>query len=358
MRFSLFVLPLTYGPEEDADALAITRDHALWADANDFKGVFLAEHHTTALAAAGQSVRFGAYLAPQLTQATLGFSILPVPYHHPVRLVEQMNLIDQLTKGNAIFVVGSGNREVQEGLSLGIDVVEATGGMFEENWAIASQLWAKGIDDDPVSFATNHYRGAVVERITPSPYTTPHPKIMGVAMREASIARSAENGWPVVVFGLDGRFSERLQAYRDALAEAGHSPEVVRHCMDWTSHSAPLVIVADTDAEAEALRATLPTEIGINQEHLAKFRKRSLELVPDAPQPTRNALKADAPPPPPPLVGSPDTVAERLQPFVDAGVGNVMLGFPTAVDPDVRTMAERSMRMFADEVLPRFATSA
>ena len=354
MRFSTFILPNTYGPHEDADAIALTRDRAVWADGNGFSGIFLAEHHTTALAAVGESLQFGAYLASQLKHATLGFSIVVVPYHHPVRLVQRINLIDQLTKGKAMFVVGSGNREVQESLSAGIEVNEATSGMFEENFAIARQLWAKKIDDDPVVFETKYYRGAVVERVAPSPYGA--LKLMGVGMRDASIIRSADNGWPPLVFAMDGRFGQRLRAYRARLATAGHTSKVQSHCMDWTTHIAPLVIVADTDAKAEAARAQLPGEIGIDQDHLAKFRRRSLELVPDAPMPTRHDFKAgDGPPPPLPLVGSPDTVAERLKPFAALGVGNVMVSFPTAVDPTVREIGERSMRLFAEEVMPRFA---
>ena len=158
---------------------------------------------------------------------------------------------------------------------------------------------------------------------------------------------------------MDGRFDQRLRAYRERLATVGHSADVQAHCMDWTTHIAPIVIVAETDAKAEAARAQLPGEIGIDQDHLAKFRQRSLELVPDAPMPTRHDFRAgDGPPPPLPLVGSPDTVAGRLAPFVDVGVGNVMVSFPAAVDPTVRKIAETSMRLFADEVMPRFAAAS
>jgi pimeloyl-ACP methyl ester carboxylesterase len=53
-------------------------------------------------------MQFAAFIAPQLPDDRyVGFGVLSVPFYHPVRLVEQMNLLDQLTRGKALFGLGS-----------------------------------------------------------------------------------------------------------------------------------------------------------------------------------------------------------------------------------------------------------
>ena len=51
---------------------------------------------------------YHAYLAGQLKRMRFGFSVVTGSLHHPVRFVERMNLLDQLTKGRLLVGIGSG----------------------------------------------------------------------------------------------------------------------------------------------------------------------------------------------------------------------------------------------------------
>ena len=48
------------------------------------------------------------FVAPNLFRAYDQTGVLSIPFYHPVRLVESMNLLDQMTKGKVLFGVGSG----------------------------------------------------------------------------------------------------------------------------------------------------------------------------------------------------------------------------------------------------------
>ena len=54
-------------------------------------------------------IQFASFIAPQIpNDRYLGFGVLSLPYYNPVRLVEQMNMLDMLTKGRTLFGMGSG----------------------------------------------------------------------------------------------------------------------------------------------------------------------------------------------------------------------------------------------------------
>ena len=156
--------------------------------------------------------------------------------------------LDQLSKGNVLFGIGSGIH-AEEAVGYGNNFDYQVASMTQEFLDIADRLWAKRIGDPPVHFETPNFKGDVLERIVPAPYTKPHPKLMGVAGRGSSIQRAAANGWPVYVGAFDQGW-RNLRAYRAALAASDHPSDVVAHCIDWTTVTFQGMFVADTDEEA------------------------------------------------------------------------------------------------------------
>ena len=55
------------------------------------------------------------------------------------------------------------------------------------------------------------------------------------------------------------------------------------------------------------------------------------------------------------VYGTPDQVAERIRPIVEMGIGNIIMSFNNGFHSAEQTrITERSMRLFAAEVMPRF----
>jgi len=356
LRISVESLPQTWDAQHDEAVIAATIEQSIWADRLGFDAVFLPEHHFHGYAPAGADpFQIGAHLAPQLTQAWLGMAVVVVPTHHPVRLVEQMNLLDHLAKGKVIFGIGSG-ATAQEGIGFGLNTRDQQTYVSAENLAIAEQLWDKTLDDPAITFETKYYRGIVLERIVPAPYRKRRPHLMAVGLRDESIERAARNGWPVFL-PYSGDFQllkKALHFYRQRLAAANHGPETLAHAMGWTTHTVQGIWVAETDAQAFA-------DMIVALEAYQRFadrRYRFNRVAEEIGKPERRFVR---PPAPTPefyetycLWGSPDTIAAHFQKFADIGVGNLLLCFNnTLYDADRKHVTEKSMRLFAEQVMPR-----
>jgi alkanesulfonate monooxygenase SsuD/methylene tetrahydromethanopterin reductase-like flavin-dependent oxidoreductase (luciferase family) len=316
------------------------------------------EHHFQGYSPTGSApFEMAAFLAGKLKQAWLGMSVIVVPYHHPVHMVEQMNLLDQLTRGKVLFGMGSG-LHAAEGLGFGLQFDYQIRTMSRENLAIAEALWDKQPDDPPVSFETPVYKGTVLERIVPAPYRKRRPLMMGVAAKEASILRAAANGWPVFAGGAVSGGWAGLRRYREELAAAGHPPEVVARCMDWTTDTFQGIFIADTDEEAFADMMTVMTG------H-ERFNKRQWPYIRAAEKLANVSAVRVRPPANDPayyrkfcLWGNPDTVAARLRQYDDIGLGNMLLCFNNGLfEPDRRKIGRKTFDLFVKEVMPRFKDS-
>ena len=191
--------------------------------------------------------------------------------------------------------------------------------------------------------------------MTPSPYTKRHPIVIRAASREAALVRAAQHGWPAFlgVFGSDIRHSAAI--YRRALAAANHPADVVETCLRWCTVDWISVTVADTDAEALRREKLAQAEqLEIRKRFVSRFGKVDGPVV----RPTPGQRTADAYAKGgdmrETIVGSPDTVADRLQELVDAGVNHVHIRFLGEWLGETRHVCEASAKLFAKEVMPRF----
>ena len=166
MHFSVFLTARSMQPDQDATIIQAMTDFALQAEELGFDAVFCPDHHFTGYGPMGcDPFLYQAYLAGQLKRMRFGFSVVTGSLHHPVRFVERMNLLDQLTRGRLLVGIGSGTTP-EETIGFGVKFQDSRQ-VLDENIDIAMRLWAKDITDDPVEFDTAHYRGAVVQRIVP-----------------------------------------------------------------------------------------------------------------------------------------------------------------------------------------------
>jgi alkanesulfonate monooxygenase SsuD/methylene tetrahydromethanopterin reductase-like flavin-dependent oxidoreductase (luciferase family) len=367
MRFSIFLTARSMSPEDDAPIIHAMADLALQAEELGFDAVFCPDHHFTGYAPmSSDPFMFHAYLAGQLKRMRFGFSVVTGSLHHPVRFVERMNLLDQVTHGRLLVGIGSGTTP-EETIGFGVNFQDSRD-VLEENVDIAMRLWAKQMDEEPIEFDTGHYKGAVVQRIVPRSYRKPYPLMMGVALRDSSIERAAKYGWSAFIPDFvpplpernepSPRFLESLGKYRDALGLAGHPRDILDECLSWTTHSYQCVHVAETDEQARRELEVIVRgyQDAIDREH--PYNKRAEQIsgvdLRDPPDATSESwIKAWC------LYGSPETVADELQRYADVGVGNVLLSFTNGPYTAERArLAQQSLTLFAAEVMPRIKAPA
>ena len=90
--------------------------------------IWLAEHHFDGICAYVDPVSFAAALATATTQARIGFAVAQMSLHHPIRLAEQMALIDIISKGRLIVGLGRGTAyNIYDYQGFGIDHTRGAG---------------------------------------------------------------------------------------------------------------------------------------------------------------------------------------------------------------------------------------
>lgn len=119
MKFSL-AYEMQRPTLDDHAVIEETIEQCILADEMGFDAVWFVEHHflTTFSGSPCPEVIFGA-LSRLTKNIRLGFGVVILPYHHPVRVAERVAMVDQLSHGRVDF--GTGRSAPYEQMGMGID---------------------------------------------------------------------------------------------------------------------------------------------------------------------------------------------------------------------------------------------
>lgn len=367
MRFSIFLNARSMAPADDRALITDLISHATLGESLGFDGLFLPDHHFTGyMPIASDPFIFAAYLAATLKRFTFGFSVTSVPLHSPVRFVERINILDQLTAGRILVGVGSGTTP-EEMIGFGVNYKEA-GSIAENNLAIAEQLWAKQMSDAPIKYENGPFRGEVLQRIAPAAFTPGHARLMPVAMKEASARRAARNGWPAFIPAFTPpkiggtqpyqHVKKYFDAYRQMLEAENHCDAVIADALSWSTHTYQCVHLAPSDAQAReeveviltAYQQAIDREKAFNDQAEQGDANKKTDRTPEAL--TEDWMGTWC------LYGSPRTVCEKLSAYAELGIGNVLCGTTTGPLNEQRLRwSNQTIQLLAREVMPHFRGS-
>src|SRR5712692_8194702 len=245
MLFSTFLFPDSRDPARDGAVIDETRREAMLADEFGADVIWLAEHHFDGISVYGDPIALAGALAGSLRHAGLGFAVIQTALHHPIRLAEQMALLDHLTKGRLIVGLGRGSSyNIYDYQGFGIDHHEAQA-RLDEAEAIMLKAWTGG-----AFVHDGHFWQLKVPMLRPRPYTRPHPPVIRGASGEGSLIELARQGRPFLMNVQSlATTRRRVDLYRQAMCEAGHDEAAIARNLDlsWVWRN---VFVAATDAEA------------------------------------------------------------------------------------------------------------
>lgn len=199
------ILP-NVGPLAHIDTLV---DLARRAEALDYDGIFLSDHiaiptelHSAypyrtdgrfPLAADDnilEPVTTLAYLAAVTSRIQLGFSVLVLPYRHPVLNAKMLSTLDVISNGR--LIVGAGVGWMQEEF-IGLDAnFDARGPVTDEHIRLLRAFWT----ETTTSFSGQHYTVAGLA-MAPRPASQPHPPIWTGGTSAPALRRAARlgDGW-------------------------------------------------------------------------------------------------------------------------------------------------------------------
>ena len=169
MRFGWLTLSLSPSPEEDAARIDQQIEQVCFAEQLGFADVWLTEHYFTGESVYNDALLFASAIAMRTERIRIGFAVVQLPFHHPVRLAVQLALLDNLSKGRIDVGVGKGtiyNEYEFVGHGLRSDDSRER---IEEAIDVIGRLWGGG----PVTYSGRYFRVQVPE-LRPRPVQRPY----------------------------------------------------------------------------------------------------------------------------------------------------------------------------------------
>ena len=348
MRFGHFFYPMTLDTGSDAQAIDDCMYEAELVEQLGLDAIWIAEHHFIGEAAYGDPMVLAGAVAARTKRVDLGFGIVEMALHHPVRLAIQTALLDHLTQGRLIVGTGRGsNYNAFEYTGFGTHFDEGPE-MLDE----AEDLLVKAWTTDNVNHKGDYWQVAFPS-IRPRPYQKPHPRLARACISEDSVKEMARIGRPILISNRSTSSAARtLAMYRDTMFESGFNEEQVEHALDqvWVWRECYL---ADSDDQAFDEWLT-PFEKA--SEYVAEKRvslKPPEVHVPTPPPPLSKAAYGEIPNPDANelFIGSPKRVSELIAMLRDVGGRNLMLthrGMPN------REQSTQYLNLLSEKVMPLF----
>jgi len=290
----------------------------------------LTEHHATDLGMASSPSVFLAAASQHTKTITLGTLVYLLPLHHPVRLLEEIGMLDQLTGGRFQLGIGRGGQPAEHS-RFGL-AEEDLGPMFEEGLDILMQ----GLTGDLKAHKGTYYDLPDVP-LRIHPVQKPHPPLWYGTASSHRNEWAAEHDVNLLCLIPNARSREVFDDYRAKLAELGKAEPNIG--------LARQLIVAPTDVEAERIaeRAWRPFVKSFNWlvEHLGR------PIFPIA-QTFSGAVDMGLA-----FAGSPASVRDFVARARDEAAANY-LALEIAFGDISEDEAGQTAHLFASEVMPAF----
>ena len=338
MRFGTFVFPVSQKPGNDHRIIHETLEEVQLCDKLGFDTAWLSEHHFDGATAYVDPVVFAASIASTTRKIRIGFAVVEMALHHPVRLAAQTALLDNLSNGRILVGTGKGSAfNEYEYIGFGVPMEEAAESLQE-----AEDLILEAWKGKPVNFKGKYWDVAFPE-LRPIPYQTPHPPLVRACLSEDSTREMARLHRPILIGAQDnGSISKRINLYRQELESSQLSEEGIVSLLDkiWVSKN---VFVAETSSEAlEIAQIGLDTE----QNHFRKARDDFNPTHTITKKSNPNEFESTF------IAGTAEDVCEQILELKNIGVSNLMMKMNTGeMDSEI---VRKSIKLFADAVFPRF----
>jgi alkanesulfonate monooxygenase SsuD/methylene tetrahydromethanopterin reductase-like flavin-dependent oxidoreductase (luciferase family) len=210
-------------------------------DEGGYDAVWLAEHHFNTYSVCPSVTVMATHVAAQTQRLRIGTAVTLSAFYHPLRLAEELAMVDILSGGRLNWGAGRGF-DPTEFKAFGVPVEESSD-RFRECVEIVLQAWGQ----ERVAFRGSYWDFEGVE-VLPKPVQQPHPPVWLAATSPESISRAASGGYTILMdpHASHEEIGRKRKAYETEMAANGYS-------MDGRDIPvARLLAIGETAAEAEA----------------------------------------------------------------------------------------------------------
>ena len=313
------------------------------ADAAGFFCYHLAEHHATPLGMAPSPSLFLTAAAQRTKRIRLGPLVYLLPLYHPLRLIEEVCMLDHLSGGRLELGVGRGVSPY-ELRCFGVDVTQ-TRAIFDETMAIL----AAGMTQERLTFEGQHfqYRDVPMEM---RPLQQPYPPLWYPTHNPESVEYVAKHGYNFAAIGPAAHVRQLVDSYWTIRnAHAQDSERLNGHVTAPKVGVMRQVFVADTDEEALAATRSAHADW---YHSITKLWHDHDDHTVDGLFAWESSVQSQAI-----IFGSPARVREQIAQLLDvSGCNYVICSF--AWGSFSHEQALHSLRLFTEEIMPAFSGGA
>jgi len=184
-----------------------------------FDSIWGVEHHFTDYTMCPDVLQFLSYMAGRTERVQLGSMVVVLPWHDPMRIAEQFSVLDHLSGGRAIIGVGRGLGRVEfEGFRL--DMSES-----RTRFAESAKMLVDALENGVAEFDGELIKQPKVD-IRPKPYKSFHGRTYAAAVSPESSLVLAQLGLGILIIPQKpwSEVENELKAYREIFQEVNGTP--------------------------------------------------------------------------------------------------------------------------------------
>ena len=346
MEFALLMVPaVREGQPEPFDAHL---EQIEYAEELGYDTVWLTEHHFSGYGRAAVPV-LAAQAIARTSRIRVSTAVVVLPFHHPVRVAEDWATLDHISGGRVDVGIGRGNQPAE---FKGFDIAMSEA---EERFTEALEILRRAWTEERFSYDGRFWRVPEIE-VLPKPLTRPHPPLWQAALSDYTVQKVIDRG----INGLIGPYLCPYETLKASYFDVWHRLCAESGRTDLRMAHNEFVYVGESDAEVKAeveerVMWYVRTAAKIwGERDRSKVAKQYanyndilewLEVVPF--EEIYDSLG---------MFGTPDSVAEKVRWMRDEGGVQQLINF-MSVGGLSQEKVLRNMRLFAEEVMPRFRSA-
>jgi alkanesulfonate monooxygenase SsuD/methylene tetrahydromethanopterin reductase-like flavin-dependent oxidoreductase (luciferase family) len=353
MQFGWLTLALSPAPEQDAVRIDQQIKQVCAAEALGFSDIWLTEHYFTGESVYNDALLFASALTQRTSRIRIGFAVIQMPFHHPVRLAVQLALLDNLSNGRIDVGLGKGSvYNEYEFVGHGLRSSDS-----RERMAEAIEVLERAWRETPLVYEGKYFHLRVPE-LRPRPVQRPGPPIWRSVISPGSFTECGRLGLPILTARLPvDRIRDRWKLYETGLLEGGHDDAVRKRLLDraalWRN-----VYVGESDAQAEEELSVLLLRTRAHMMHVRHdYNPPDFHIDPVMLNPWTDPAVGDAEAltfvlTTGSLFGSAARVRDQVAELRDVGVRHLLC--QTGFGDMSHEQNLLSMRRFGEQVMPAF----
>ncbi len=219
MKVGIALNMLQKDGRSDADVFAEHMALGDLAEPLGFDSIWALEHHFTGYAMSPSPTHLLAYYAGRTKRVSLGTAVIVLPWHDPVRVAEEIALIDIYSGGRCLFGFGRGAASV-EYAGMRISMEEARARFVEGAKIVIEALTHESFEWDGEFFKIPR------TSIRPRPISHPERRFYASSVSPESAEIMAKLGFGMLVIMQNEwpKAAQDIHKYREITASVGHPP--------------------------------------------------------------------------------------------------------------------------------------